>query len=105
MRRRILRVASDSRAGGPGIGLSLRWRLFRHVPENRPGDVGPAASAGLPGVRSRSRLDRVVFSGFDPAGELKPQLAESAAQGVPGDPQPTGGLNLIPAHILQDASQ
>jgi hypothetical protein len=50
-------------------------------------------------------LGRIVFSGFDPAGAAKPQLDESPAQGVPGNPQPAGGLKLIPARILQDAGQ
>ena len=38
-------------------------------------------------------LDRITFSGFHPAGELKPQLDESPAQRVPGNPQAAGGLN------------
>ena len=36
---------------------------------------------------------------------MQPQLAESAAQGFPADPQPEGGLMLIAARILQDAGQ
>jgi hypothetical protein len=47
----------------------------------------------------------VVFSGFQPATDLQTQLAESAAQGVPRDPQPAGGLTLIAARVRQDAGQ
>jgi hypothetical protein len=50
-------------------------------------------------------LRLLVFVGFQPAAKVQPQLAESATQGLPPDPQPTGGLKLIPARILQDAAQ
>ena len=46
-----------------------------------------------------------VFFGFQPATAVQPQLAESATQGLPPDPQPTGGLKLIAARFLQDAGQ
>jgi hypothetical protein len=45
----------------------------------------------------------IVLAGFEPASEVKPQFNEPAAQGVPGNPQPAGGLKLIPAGILEDA--
>ena len=50
-------------------------------------------------------LNRIVFTGFEPASEVKPQLKESSTQGVPGNPQSPGGLKLITAHLLQDAGQ
>jgi hypothetical protein len=52
-----------------------------------------------------SVLRLVVFPGFQPATDVQPQLAESAAQGLPADPQSEGGLMLIAARILQDAGQ
>ena len=57
------------------------------------------------GIIAHSRLNRIVFSGFDPPGEVKAQLDESPAQSVAGNPQPAGGLKLIAARILQDAGQ
>ena len=47
----------------------------------------------------------VVFFGFQLAGEVKPQLAESSAQGVPRNPQETGGLVQIRPSVLHDAGQ
>ena len=47
----------------------------------------------------------LVFFGFQPATAVQAQLAESATQGFPPNPQPAGGLKLIPTRILQDAAQ
>jgi hypothetical protein len=99
------------------------WRLLRHLAKNRQHDGSLITSASLNswnpafsrikppegGTTNQSKiiepLDRIVFSGFHPPGELKPQLKESPSQSVPGDSEAAGGLKLIPARILQDTGQ
>ena len=47
-------------------------------------------------------MGRVVNFGFNRACNLKPQLAEFQAQGLPGNPQQAGGLVLLLAEQLDD---
>ncbi len=101
-----------------------KWKRDRHFPERQ--DIPEQIIAGLgsrseaafeavapesthggspqPLARRESVLRLVVFF-FQPATDMQPQLAESAAQGFPADPQPEGSLMRIAARILQDAGQ
>jgi hypothetical protein len=70
------------------------------------GCVGLAACAEGRRMRiAEPVLGLVVFFGFQLAGEVQPQLAESSAQGVPRNPQQARGLMLIRPGVLQDAGQ
>jgi hypothetical protein len=70
------------------------------------GSAGAAAWAECDQTRIREIvLGLVVFFGFELTGEVKPQLAESSAQGVPRNPQQAGGPMLIRPGVLQDAGQ
>ncbi len=46
-----------------------------------------------------------VFFGLELAREVESQLAEPPAQGIAGNPQPAGGLMLIPTRVFQDAGE
>jgi hypothetical protein len=50
-------------------------------------------------------LGRVVNFGFNRACNLKPQLAEFQAQGLPGNPQQAGGLVLTASSVLHHTGQ
>jgi hypothetical protein len=42
----------------------------------------------------------IVFISLNGVGDVQSQFAEFLAQGLPSDPQQTGGLVLIPLRIL-----
>src|SRR5271166_2044552 len=46
-----------------------------------------------------------VFFGLELVREVESQLAEPPAQGLAGNPQPAGGLMLIPTRVFQDAGE
>ena len=83
----------------------IKWQFLGHCPKSGHGSVGPAACASAVEGVGEAVLRLVGFFGPQPATAVQPQLAESATQGLPPDPQPTGCLKLIPARVLQDAGQ
>src|SRR5262249_8504919 len=87
-------AGGDVRAGNTSVALSRRGNLLgtRLRIGRRRGRVESFAAVGRVGEPA---LRRVAFIGFQPAGEVDAQLAQPAAQGLPRDPQPAGGLLLI----------
>jgi hypothetical protein len=80
------------------------WQPLNRSPQNCPRRPQPSRSGEM-GRVEESALRRLVFFGFNLGSEVESKFLEPAAQGLPRNAQPTGGLLLIPARRFQNAGQ